>query len=48
LIRSNTLKAAGTWSKLPADRVVLAYDDRHRRRIAMQGEGGLMFLLDLP
>jgi urease accessory protein len=26
---------------------VLAYDDRHRRRIAMQGEAGLMFLLDL-
>ena len=27
---------------------MLAYDDRHRRRFAMQGEGGLTFLLDLP
>jgi urease accessory protein len=32
---------------LPADHVVLAYDDRHRRRFAMQ-ESGLTFLLDLP
>ena len=32
----------------PADRVVLAHEDRRRRRLAMKGEGGVEFLLDLP
>lgn len=32
----------------PADTVTLAYDDRFRRRIALTGDGGLAFLLDLP
>jgi urease accessory protein len=30
------------------DRVVLDHGDRHRRRVAMRGLGGLGFLLDLP
>jgi urease accessory protein len=30
-----------------ADRVVLDYDDRHRRRMTMEGVEGLSFLLDL-
>ena len=30
------------------DRVVLDHGDRHRRRMAMRGVGGLAFLLDLP
>lgn len=30
------------------DRVVLDHGDRHRRRVAMRGLGGLSFLLDLP
>ncbi|MGH1572161.1 urease accessory protein UreE [Methylobacterium sp. P31] len=30
------------------DRVVLDHGDRHRRRVAMRGTGGLGFLLDLP
>ncbi len=30
-----------------ADRVVLDHEDRQRRRIALTGEGGLAFLLDL-
>ncbi len=30
------------------DRVVLDYDDRHRRRLAMEGVDGTAFLLDLP
>jgi urease accessory protein len=30
-----------------ADTVVLDYDGRHRRRMAMEGKGGLGFLLDL-
>jgi urease accessory protein len=29
------------------DRLTLAYDQRHRRRIAMTADGGLSFLLDL-
>ncbi len=32
----------------PADTVVLSYVDRYRRRIALSGENGLEFLLDLP
>ncbi len=31
----------------PADTVTLSYDDRFRRRIALKGDGGLAFLLDL-
>jgi urease accessory protein len=30
------------------DRVTLASDDRHRRRLVMTGEAGTRFLLDLP
>ncbi|MDP4004730.1 urease accessory protein UreE [Methylobacterium sp. NEAU K] len=30
------------------DRVVLDHGERHRRRVAMRGAGGLSFLLDLP
>lgn len=32
----------------PVDTVTLNYDDRFRRRIALIGDGGLEFLLDLP
>jgi urease accessory protein len=31
-----------------ADRLVLAWDDRHRRRLRLKGEGGTDILLDLP
>ena len=34
-------------NETPADTVTLSYDDRHRRRIAMTGDKGLHFLLDL-
>jgi urease accessory protein len=47
-MRATSIKAAGTWSGGTADSVVLDYDDRHRRRIAMKGTRGLSFLLDLP
>jgi len=33
---------------VPLDRVVLDHDERHRRRLTLQGENGLAFLLDLP
>ena len=32
---------------MAADKVTLDYEDRCRRRIAMKGDGGLPFLLDL-
>ena len=35
------------WTEAPADTVVLDFDDRHRRRMAMTGTRGLEFLLDL-
>ncbi len=47
-MRAIAIKAASTWSGETADRVVLDYDDRHRRRIAMTGNNGIGFLLDLP
>ncbi len=48
MIRAETVIAGGDWNGTPADTVVLDYDDRHRRRITMEGVGGLNFLLDLP
>jgi urease accessory protein len=47
-MRATWVKAAATWSGHAADRVVLDYDDRHRRRLAMSGAQGTSFLLDLP
>jgi urease accessory protein len=46
-MRAIAVKAASTWSGAAADSVVLRYDDRHRRRLAMQGTKGLAFVLDL-
>jgi urease accessory protein len=47
--RASEIRAAGTWNATTAiDRVVLDADERHRRRIALTGEGGTAFLLDLP
>ncbi len=48
MIRATKVIHAGRWNGVAADAVVLAFDDRHRRRLAMQGERGLEFLLDLP
>lgn len=47
-MRATSIKAAATWSGEPADRVVLDYDGRHRRRVSMRGRRGIPFLLDLP
>lgn len=53
MIRATKVLAKGHWSddgQAPAaiaDTVVLDFDDRHRRRIAMTGTAGLDFLLDL-
>jgi urease accessory protein len=48
MLRAETVIAAGTWSTEPADSVVLEFDERHRRRVTMNGVRGLEFLLDLP
>jgi urease accessory protein len=47
MIRATEVRAAHRWTKAPADTVVLDFDDRHRRRVAMTGTRGLEFLLDL-
>jgi urease accessory protein len=47
MIRATEVRAQYRWSDAPADTVVLDFDDRHRRRMAMTGTRGLEFLLDL-
>jgi urease accessory protein len=47
MIRANQVRARHRWTDAPADTVVLGFDDRHRRRVAMTGTRGLEFLLDL-
>jgi len=48
MLRAISVKAAGGWREAAADSVVLEFDDRHRRRLAMTATRGLTFLLDLP
>lgn len=48
MIRATKVIRAGHWSHVATDAVTLGYDDRHRRRLAMKGERGVEFLLDLP
>ncbi|HVZ14566.1 MAG TPA: urease accessory protein UreE [Bauldia sp.] len=47
MIRATTVTPAGKWKGKTTDTVVLDYDQRHRRRMAMTGNGGTEFLLDL-
>jgi urease accessory protein len=47
-MRAIAVKKAASWSGEIVDSVVLDYDDRHRRRMAMTGTQGIAFLLDLP
>jgi urease accessory protein len=47
MIRATKVLGQHRWSEAPADTVVLDFDDRHRRRMAMTGTRGLQFLLDL-
>jgi urease accessory protein len=47
-MRAISIKQASTWTGEPADSVALDYDDRQRRRFAMTGSKGTVFLLDLP
>jgi urease accessory protein len=47
MIRATEVKPQQRWTQAAADTVVLDFDDRHRRRMAMTGTRGLQFLLDL-
>jgi urease accessory protein len=46
-IRATQVRGQHRWTEAPADTIVLDFDDRHRRRMAMIGTRGLEFLLDL-
>jgi urease accessory protein len=47
MIRATKVQPQHRWTQPAADSVVLDFDDRHRRRLAMMGTRGLEFLLDL-
>jgi len=47
MIRATRVLPHHRWDQAAADTVVLGFDDRHRRRMAMTGTRGLAFLLDL-
>ena len=47
MIRATRVQAGHRWTGAAADSIVLDFDDRHRRRMAMTGTRGLEFLLDL-
>jgi urease accessory protein len=47
MIRATQVLASHRWNQTPADTIVLDFDDRHRRRMAMTGTRGFEFLLDL-
>lgn len=47
MIRATNVLPQGAWRETPADTVVLDFDERHRRRLAMVGTRGTAFLLDL-
>jgi urease accessory protein len=47
MMRATQVRGQYRWTEAPADTVVLDFDDRHRRRMAMTGTRGLEFLLDL-
>ena len=47
MVRAVKVEPQHRWTEPPADTVVLDFDDRHRRRMAMTGTRGLEFLLDL-
>jgi urease accessory protein len=47
MIRATKVQGQHRWAQPACDTVVLDFDDRHRRRMAMTGTRGLAFLLDL-
>src|SRR5215831_4434311 len=47
MIRATQVRGQHRFAEAAADTVVLDFDDRHRRRMAMTGTRGFEFLLDL-
>src|ERR1700744_5567033 len=47
MVRAVKVEPQHGWKEPPADTVVLDFDDRHRRRMAMTATRGLEFLLPL-
>src|SRR5271154_1692589 len=47
MLRATKVKPSGTFDTQPADTIVLDYEARHRRRIALETTHGIEFLLDL-
>jgi urease accessory protein len=47
MMRATQISPQHRWTQPPADTIVLDFDDRHRRRMAMTATRGLEFLLDL-
>jgi urease accessory protein len=47
MIRATHVLPLHRWDQAAADSIVLDFDDRHRRRMAMTGTRGFAFLLDL-
>jgi len=47
MLRAYSVQLRGTWHESPSDSIVLDFEDRHRRRLAMTSVHGLAFLLDL-
>ena len=47
--RAFAVKPADSWDPaLAVDQVVMDAEERHRRRVVLTGEKGMVFLLDLP
>lgn len=48
MLRATQVLKSGSWQVAPVDRIILGYDERHRRRLRLVAEAGTEFLLDLP
>ncbi len=48
MIKASFISPKGAWHVKAADTIILDYEGRYRRRIAMTGVRGTEFMLDLP
>jgi len=48
MIRVRAILPAGAWPEPGADRVLIDFDRRHRRRLVLTAESGLDLLIDQP
>ena len=48
MIKASFISPKGAWQAKAADTIILDYEGRYRRRIAMTGVRGVEFMLDLP